>query len=234
MVIDTSRAYRSREAALEHISRQVYEERRDERRLIAADLHDEVLQPLFKVTLMAHVIKADLASGRLLELDQDLPELITASDLASTTLRDLIGDLRKSALGRGGLAPALDRLASTAGDRLGIRVHVEVADVRLSPAAGLAAYQIAKEAIENAVAHSRARDIWVALSQERENGMVLLSVSDNGIGFDYTVERSDHFGLDIMQERATSIGASLYLDSAPREGTKVLLVVDADNGQSEA
>jgi signal transduction histidine kinase len=105
MVIDTARAYRSREAAMAQVGSRVFEERRDERRLIAADLHDEVLQPLFKVTLMANVLKADLATGRLLELDQDLPELITAAELAAATLRELIGDLRQSALGRGDLPP---------------------------------------------------------------------------------------------------------------------------------
>jgi signal transduction histidine kinase len=111
MFIDTRRAYRSRETALVELSKRMYEERSDERHLIAADLHDEVLQPLFKVTLMAQVLKGDLSGGRLLEMDEDLPELLTAAELASSTLRELIGDLRRSSLGRGGLGQALESLA---------------------------------------------------------------------------------------------------------------------------
>src|SRR5439155_1571476 len=108
-------AYRSREQALQQVTNQIGQERMDERRLIAAELHDEVLQPLFKVTLMAQVLKADLARGQLLELDQDVPELLTASDLASTTLRELIGDLRRSALGRGGVSSSLEAFLAISG-----------------------------------------------------------------------------------------------------------------------
>src|SRR5262249_49983114 len=117
MLVDTTAAYRSRERAISEISKRIRDERRDERRLIAADLHDEVLQPLFKVSLMAQVLKEDLSRGKLLELDQDLPELLTAADLASGSLRDLIRDIRQSSLGRGGLAPALSRLVDTLAQR---------------------------------------------------------------------------------------------------------------------
>jgi signal transduction histidine kinase len=65
MFIDTKQAYRSSQEALRQITQQIHEERSDERRLIAADLHDDVLQPLFKVTLTAQVLKAELSKGRL-------------------------------------------------------------------------------------------------------------------------------------------------------------------------
>src|SRR5207247_8086274 len=122
MFIDTRRAYRSREAALAELSKRMHEERSDERRLIAADLHDEVLQPLFKVTLMAQVLKGDLGCGHLLEMDQDLPALLTAADLASSTLREPIGDLRRSTLGRGGWGLAVESLARRVTDRVGVRI----------------------------------------------------------------------------------------------------------------
>jgi signal transduction histidine kinase len=222
--VDTGRAYRSREQAMEQVSRQIHEERSDERRLIAAELHDEVLQPLFKVTLMAQVLKGDLAGGRLLELDQDLPELLTAADLASTTLRELIGDLRRSALGRGGLSPALDRFLRTSSERSPCELHSDIESVAVSPDAELALYQIAKEATTNALTHSRARNIWVALHQE--GNRVELSVSDDGIGFDPTVIPTGHLGVEIMRERASAISADLWVDSAPDGGTRILLSVE--------
>jgi signal transduction histidine kinase len=223
MSIDTARAYRSREAALAQISNQIYEERTDERRLIAADLHDEVLQPLFKVTLMAQVLKTDLASGHLLEMDQDLPELLTAADLASSTLRDLIGDLRRSALGRDGLPPALMSLIRSTAQQTPIKVHADVGSVRLEPDAELVVYQIAKEALGNAITHSTAANVWVQLANDSE--AALLSIRDDGTGFDPLHERAGHYGIAIMKERASAIGANLYIDSWPGRGTKIELTI---------
>jgi signal transduction histidine kinase len=219
MSIDTARAYRSREAALTHISHQIFEERSDERRLIAADLHDEVLQPLFKVTLMAHVLKSDLASGQLLEMDEDLPELLTAAELASSTLRDLIGDLRKSALGRGGLGPALSSFVRSMRNASSAVTHASVDPVRLDPDSELVVYQIAKEAVSNAIAHSKATKVLIQLRDDA--GATRLTVEDDGVGFDPLEERAGHYGIAIMRERASAIGADLYIDSVPGRGTRI-------------
>lgn len=225
MSIDTTRAYRSREAALAQISHQILEERTDERRLIAADLHDEVLQPLFKVTLMAHVLKADLASGGLMEMDQDLPELLTAADLASSTLRELIGDLRRSALGRGGLGPALAGLLRSLSKQLSIRTHSSIEPVTLDADSELVFYQIAKEALSNAVSHSRATNVWIQLFDQ--DGVISLRIKDDGIGFDPLEEPSGHYGMAIMRERASAVGAHLFVDSSPGRGCMIELSLRA-------
>ncbi len=85
-------------------------ERKDERLALAGELHDEVLPSLFKVHLMGQVLKQDLAAGRLLELDDDLPELLLATDAAQRAIRDLLGDLRRSPLGAAGLVPTVRML----------------------------------------------------------------------------------------------------------------------------
>ena len=223
MLVDTSRAYRSREQALKHVSQQITRERSDERRLIAAELHDEVLQPLFKVTLMAQVLKNDLATGRLLELDQDLPELLTGAELASTTLRELIGDLRRSSLGRGGLEPALARFIQSVAERTPCKIHSAIDTVEVDPDVELIIYQIAKEAVTNALAHSRGRNIWVSLNQEE--GFANLTVRDDGAGFSPASIPEGHYGVHIMRERAAAAGADLLLESSPGHGAKVTLTV---------
>jgi signal transduction histidine kinase len=225
MAGDTGRAYRSREQALKQLSQQIHEERSDERRLIAAELHDEVLQPLFKVTLMAQVLKGDLAGGRLLELDQDLPELLTAAELASTTLRELIGDLRRSALGRGGLGPALTRFVGSTSERAACRVHVDIQQVVVDADAELVIYQIAKEALANAFTHSKAKNVWLTLRDSTQG--VELAVQDDGIGFDPETVPSGHFGIEIMRERATAIGAGFWVDASLGAGTRILVAVGA-------
>jgi signal transduction histidine kinase len=223
MLVGTAKAYRSREQALQQISRQIGQERSEERRLIAAELHDEVLQPLFKVTLMAEVLKNDLATGRLLELDQDLPELLTGADLASTTLRELIGDLRRSALGRGGLGPALGRFLQSLAERSACRIHDQVEPVEVNPDIELVIYQIAKEALTNALSHSKAHNVWVLLRQDPKG--LELTVRDDGIGFDPMSIPEGHYGLHIMRERAAAVGADFALESSPGGGSNLTLTI---------
>ena len=63
-------------AALVSATDAIASERRDERQVLAGELHDEVLPPLFKVHLMGQVLQQDIETGRLLNLDDDLPELL--------------------------------------------------------------------------------------------------------------------------------------------------------------
>ncbi len=72
-------------ALLASVERAV-DERRDERLVMAGELHDEVLPPLFKVHLMGQVLRQDIDSGRLLDLDEDLPELLSATEAAQTAM----------------------------------------------------------------------------------------------------------------------------------------------------
>ena len=226
--IEAARAYRSAEQALLEMSNRIREERYDERRLIAADLHDEVLPPLFKVSLMAEVLKGDLATGRLLEADEDLPELLSAAEVASRTLRELIGELRRSSLGKGGLGPALAKLFSSVRSQSAASLHAHVHPVGVTGVEELALYQIAKEALANAITHSRARNVWVTLDQD-PNG-VRLSIRDDGVGFDPSSAREGHYGIYIMRERAASIGAQFFLDSSPGQGCHLSLHLVISSG----
>ncbi len=219
-LVDTSQAYESRKQSVVQLSNKIYEERNDERRMIAADLHDEVLQPLFKVTLMANVLKADLDKGRLLEMDKDLPDLMSAADIASSKLREVIGDLRKAPIGRRNLSEALRNLVRRFGNESSIQIQMEICDqVDSDPQTQLALYQIAKEALGNALLHSSATQI--SLSLREDQNMLLLEVKDNGRGFDPYHKVDGHFGLAIMRERALAAGGQLFVDSLPAAGCSV-------------
>jgi signal transduction histidine kinase len=221
MYQDATHAYQSREHALTQISEQISDERTDERRLIAADLHDEVLQPLFKVMLMAHVLKSELSTGRLLEMDKDLPELLEAAEYASRTLREFIGDLRASAVGRGGLVAALSAAVRSIEGQTNAQIETRVAAVEATPTAQLVAYQIAKEALWNSVTHARAKNISLEARQDLDG--LHVRVIDDGVGFDPYAETPGHFGLAVMRERAESAGGQIFIDSYPGEGSSVTL-----------
>jgi signal transduction histidine kinase len=100
-----------RGAALQKVDQQIAEERRDEREVLAGEIHDEVLPPLFKVHLMGQVLRRDLESGRLLDLDEDLPELLHATEIAQDAIRSVLRNLRASSLGPSGLNSTIELLA---------------------------------------------------------------------------------------------------------------------------
>ena len=87
----------------------------------------------------------------------------------------------------------------------------------------LTLYQIAKEALSNALQHSGASNIWVELAGDED--LLRLIIKDDGKGFDPYVQKADHYGLHVMRERARSVAGSLYVDSAPRSGCSVTVLI---------
>ncbi|MCK4450785.1 MAG: ATP-binding protein, partial [Anaerolineae bacterium] len=79
-----------------------------------------------------------------------------------------------------------------------------------------ALYRIAQEALNNVVKHAHASQVEIRL-EDRE-GAIALEVRDDGIGFDPQDEYPGHLGLQSMQERATRLGGTLEIESAPGHG----------------
>lgn len=214
--------------ALVHKDRELYaaanrivDERREERLALAAEIHDEVLPPLYKIHLMGQVVKNDFASGRLLDLETDVPDLVQSVETADSTLRDIVRDLRRSTIGPGGLVGTLRLLAEQIEATAQIRVETDLRPVGGTPLVHLLAYDLAREALVNAAKHSRATTIVVELDQDK--GSIRIRVSDNGDGFNpLAVDTSLHFGLQLMRERSELAGGSLVVSSGLGEGTLVL------------
>ncbi len=216
-----------KEKAFRTVSERIAEERKDERLSVAAELHDEVLPPLYKVHLMGQVLRQDLATGQLLALEDDLPALLRATEVASDSLRDLIRDLRRSPVGRGGLSETLRLLADSLKSETDAAFSLDLGDGGGSPFVQLLAYQVAAEALRNAVRHSGAS--WIGVSVVRDGVHLRLVVEDDGRGFDeHTVNRHRHFGLQLMRERVELVGGLLQIDSAPGRGTRVVVRLPAE------
>jgi len=215
----TSRLLRAKGSALEHVDERIAEERRDERARIAEALHDEVLQVLYNVSLRTHVIREDLRSGRLLELDEDVPELLAASERAIEELRDVIRDLRRSPLGRAGLVDTLQLLVEHLQEEYSVNIVSRVYPVSLQPSTQLLAYQVAREALMNALKHSRASAVSLALTEE--SGEAVLVVEDHGVGFRRQLVDDRHFGLALMEDRVRAANGTLGIRSGLGEGTRI-------------
>jgi signal transduction histidine kinase len=221
----------SKDRALLSTSEQTLAERRDERMAVAGELHDEVLPPLFKVHLMGQVLRQDLNSGRLLDLDEDLPELLTATEAAQSAIRDLVRDLRRSSLGPGGLNTTLELLANQLEAAGSPSIDLSLSDVGGSSLSQLLIYQVAREALNNAARHSRASRIAVFLY--RDDGLIRLVVEDDGIGFDASqVDRDAHFGLQLISERIEAGRGRVVIDSRLGAGTRVMATLPPELNHS--
>ncbi len=223
---EASHAIDAKNRALVAVTARIAEERRDERLSIAGDLHDEVLQPLYHVHLMGEVLRRDLAAGRLLDLEDDLPRLLDATRAAQDALRRVVRDLRASSLGPGGLPVALAMLVRTLEGTCAARIELDVGETRATPLSQLLAYQIVREALQNAVKHASARRIGIRVREE--GGAIRATVEDDGVGFDPSdASRQDHFGLALMRERAEAVGGHVLVESRPGEGTRVVASLPA-------
>jgi signal transduction histidine kinase len=213
--------------ALRHVDERIAAERRDERNRIAAALHDEVLQDLYNVTIRAQVLRQDLLSGHLLELEDDLPAVVQASEAAVEDLREVIQGLRSATVGHAGLVETLTLFARHLETDSGVQI-VQSLDpsIRLTPERELIVYQVAREALTNSARHSHAKTIWLSLSPTSDSFEAV--IEDDGCGFNMDELSSHlHFGLQLMRERAAAIDARLEIRSRPGSGTVVRLTFRA-------
>lgn len=202
----------------------------EERSRLARELHDAVTQTLFSASLIAEATpsawETDPQQGRAL-----LQELRALSRGALAEMRTLLLELRPAALVETRLEDLLRQLGEAASGREGIPVNTLVEGKgTLPPEVHIALYRIAQEALNNVVKHARASQVTIRLCYHRagtEEGHetagrgVLLSIVDNGRGFDLAQAPHNRLGLEIMQERAAAIQANLIVDSHPGEGTQV-------------
>jgi signal transduction histidine kinase len=224
----TARARRDRELML-HRSLAASDA---ERRRIAADLHDGVVQDLAatSIALAGAAVEADRAGSR-----AESGRLHVAADAvraAIRSLRSLVVDIHPPNLRRTGLAAALGDLAASTTAR-GVAVTLLVDDGatrRPGCEAELFAFRVAQEALRNVVAHADATTVELRLSRRPEaDGEVLtLAVADDGRGFDPAApppHDRPHVGLRLLHDLADDVGGRIEVTSAPGAGTIVTMEV---------
>jgi PAS domain S-box-containing protein len=192
-----------------------------ERSRLARDLHDSVTQALFAASLRGEELQR--LSGQLTpKAAEALGDLVVLTRGALAEMRSLLLELRPDALESVPLRELFRQLVGAAESRAVITVSLAAdCDARPPDDVKLVLYRVAQESLNNVVRHSRARHAWVEL--EDANGALRLVVRDDGCGFDPSQSRAGKLGLNMMRERAASIGARLQVRSRPQEGTEVTL-----------
>ena len=214
---------RAEQARTEWLTRLVFAQE-DERRRIAREMHDQFGEQLTALARRIEQLRS-FANGRP-EMAAPIEALEEVVRQIDRDVEQLVWELRPTALDDLGLRAALDNYVRSWSQRESIPAELHTSgllDDRLPSETETTLYRIAQEALTNAARHSRASRVDVIL--ERRDAQVVLIIEDNGVGFDPTRTPADRlgFGLVGMQERAALVGAQLQIESAPGEGTTVLL-----------
>ncbi len=190
-----------------------------ERTRLASDLHDAVSQLLFSAKVTAESllrlweVNPEAVPGGLAQLQE-----LTRGALAE--MRTLLLELRPTALTDGDLGELLGQLTEAMSSRGRMSVSLELEGTGPLPGdVQVALYRMAQETLNNVVKHARAKHTQVYL--RRLEDRVELVVEDDGKGFDPSCVPVGCLGLQILHERAATIGAQLDIQSAIDEGTRV-------------
>jgi PAS domain S-box-containing protein len=212
---------------LQTLSRRLVELRENERKEMARELHDQVGQ-----NLTALDINLSILAGSLPPEATDMRERLADSGalIESTTaaIRNMLADLRPPLLDEHGLMGALDWHAREFSARVGIPVAIRGLQCteRPAPAVELVLFRVAQEALNNVAKHARASLVEVAF--EKSGSTYLLSIRDDGVGFDASDQLSGrHFGLVTMRERSQALGGQLDVETSVGKGTRLKVSIPA-------
>ena len=205
------------EEALKTAHMKLMTARDEERKHLAAELHDSVSQKL--VALSMRLDKVALTDAKL-PAKQGY-ELLNAVVICNELIADIKGichGLYPPALEALGLVSAMKELEEycrSAGLATAIHCDPVIARTRFGPEVEIALFRIAQEAVNNAIRHSHGGNIDIDLMFA--GGQLVLAIVDDGEGFDMQAVEGKGLGLSSMRDRARAVGARLTITSEPGE-----------------
>lgn len=197
----------------------------EERARIGRDMHDGLAQVLGYMNLQVQTLEAYLQQGKLDRLHVKLDQMREAVSQAHADVREKILSLRTTLSNEKGLIPAVAEYLEEFGIQTQIVTHFyneTEGDLKLASLAEVQLVCILQEALTNVRKHAQAENVSVAISKQNQldDESIRLVVLDDGEGFEEVTEKRS-FGLQIMRERAQSVGGTLSVWSNPGEGTRV-------------
>jgi len=205
-----------------------------ERNLLANEVHDSLAQHLTSIRMRTSLLRGAVAAQEQERAAQYLKEIDESLAVAQSRVRQIITDFR-APMDAPRLLPALQYAVEQLHGASGVPIELvcQVGEPRLSPYEEMQLFYIAREALTNALKHSQAGCVRLALDEQP--GAYELLVEDDGVGFDDTrAAEHGHFGLHIMRERAERIGAIFEVQRREHGGTRVRLRLPAHTDSGEA
>jgi signal transduction histidine kinase len=197
--------------------------RQEERARLARDLHDAVKQQLFVIQTAGATAQARFGNDPQGALDA-IGQVRSAAREAMTEMEVMLDQLQGAPIGNAGLVAFLRRQCEALGFQTGARVEFTAGalppETSLDPAAWQTIARVAQEVLSNVARHARAANVDVSL--DTIDGRLVLTVKDDGSGFDVgETARRRGMGMMNVAVRAAEVGGSVDIVSAPGGGTTV-------------
>lgn len=214
------------------LARRVQNVQELERKELAALLHDRVGQNLTGLNLNLKILQNKLHPEFDSEVEKRLNDSLAMVEQTTQMIRGVMADLDPPILDEFGLVPAIKWYSSEFSNRTGIVTQLSGAkfEPRLAPGVERIVFRLIQESLINVAKHAHASRAVITIKSTKE--IISVTVKDNGNGFDPKAVKQPiqepHWGLLSMQQRATSIGAELTVDSTPGNGTQVCIMIGRD------
>jgi signal transduction histidine kinase len=206
---------------LQTLSRRLVEVQESERRQLSRELHDRVGQNLTALGINLDILRTRGSGGDRAELRSRLDDSIALVEATADAIENVMAELRPPMLDDRGLLPALQWYAKqfTQRTRINVAVRGEEPTQRPGQEIETTLFRIAQEALNNVARHARATRVDVVLEQSGTE--CVLSIVDNGAGFDPQALSGPGRGIATMRERAQSVGGHLEVGAGPDGGTHI-------------
>lgn len=208
----------------------IIEAQEEERRRLSREMHDGPAQMLANILLRSELVDRTFrersTEEALLEI-QNMRKMVRSS---LYEVRRIIYDLRPMALDDLGLLPTIRKYLANIEEFNNIHIDFTAlkAEKRLDPKYEVALFRLTQEAVQNAVKHAEPSAIKVRLEVMQD--LVVISIIDDGKGFDVTVKKENSFGIIGMRERVEMLNGSIAFHSEIGKGTRVLIKVPLTEG----
>jgi PAS domain S-box-containing protein len=212
---------------LQNFSRRLMEIQEADRRFLAGELHDQIGQNLTALGINLNILRSQFPEGMDEKMIERLEDSLKLVGEAIERVRNVMSGLRPPVIDDYGLMAALRWHAERYSKRTGIAAFIqeEGYSSRLPLDVETALFRIVQEVLTNVAKHAQAGQVDIIL--EKVDGLVQLTVSDDGVGFDPVASRQykkePGWGLITIEERAKAIGGKVYVKSSHAEGTQIIV-----------
>ncbi|MBY6187180.1 nitrate/nitrite two-component system sensor histidine kinase NarQ [Marinobacter hydrocarbonoclasticus] len=192
----------------------------EERAVIARELHDSLGQLLAYMKIQLTLLNRATQAGQPEGIEEARQALKQSVDSAYRQLRELLTTFRLK-VEAPDLPSALECILTELEERsdASLTLDYRLPPLTLSATQQVHLLQLLREAVVNAIKHANANEIRLCCASEGDK--LVMSVEDDGVGMTAPDNPENHFGLNIMQERARQMGGTLRVDSSPLGGVRV-------------
>jgi signal transduction histidine kinase len=211
---------------LSNLTAILFDIQENERKRIAADIHDVITQALSGIGLKL-ILCQELMEKQPQRLEEELSRLVDNVNEALRHSRHIISNLRPAILDNLGIVTALKKTANDFAESTKVEIEFNAPQrIDLTPGADISIFRILQESLHNIRKHAGAGRVRISL-KIRPHRILEMIVEDNGKGFD-PGRRTRGLGLMLMRERAENLGGSFHLKSSLGNGTTVKVVLPLD------